>query len=120
MNRAGTAEIIDEHGHCTVSGYRPSSRLRLGYAKTARFFGVLECSGRRSRRNDEVSALGEQDSFLWKRRKRGGCAALRRGAERAVPERTPEPLRLGADHQFLSADRDWERQLVRGRLCASN
>src|ERR1035438_9278268 len=115
MNRAGMAEIVYEHGCRAVAGYGPSSQLRLGYAKTARFFGILECSGRRSRRNDEVSALGVQDSFLWKRRKRGGCAALRRGAERAVPERTPEPLRLGADHQFLSADRDWERQSDLGR-----
>src|ERR1035438_4976043 len=108
MNRAGMAEIVYEHGCRAVAGYGPSSQLRLGYAKTARFFGILECSGRRSRRNDEVSALGVQDSFLWKRRKRGGCAGHGRGGEGGVPEETPKPLRLGADHQFFSDYSDWE------------
>src|SRR5450759_917124 len=101
MNRAGMAEVVYEHEHRAVAGHCPSSRLRLGYAKTARFFGVLECSGRRSGRNDELFALGEQDSFLWKRRKRGGCAAPGRGAERVVPEETTKPVGLGADHQFF-------------------
>src|ERR1022692_1577711 len=120
MNRAGMAENVFEHGHRAVAGPCPSSRLRLGYAKTARLFRVLECSGRGSGRNDEVSALGEQNSVLWKRWKRGGCAALGGGTERVVPEETPQPLGLGADHQFFSADRDRERQLIRGRVCASN